>query len=521
MNQSMSRRGFLGGAFSLGALSGCGLLRVPGGTGAYGSPKLRFGVLTDIHIRHSADSVEDVFDAGGDMTYVNKALAYFDERGVDAVMIAGDLADKGQVSELQAVADAFYAAFPNGRSPRDGRPVEKVFVYGNHDWEGHIYGDWTAKRYGKDKALAHSLRGDYAGHYRRIFHEDYSPVFRKEIKGFTFIGHHWDGGDWGDTKPFERFKPWFEQHGRDIDPSKPFFYVQHPNPFGTCFGDWAWGHDTGVVPDVLSRCPNAVAFSGHSHYALTDERALWQGAFTSLGAGSMRGIGLPHNSRYGACSFENSPDSMDGNFFDPYKAMSNVTTWGKDFAAAQGLVVSVYDDRMVIERRDFVSGLALGYDWEMPLPMTAARPLNLRARADRAGRPAFPAGAKIRVEVDKARRRGGVDGRGNAVSSGPVKVYRIIFDPAEANPKARAIEYEVDYMATGDGYALKHFLADKYYLSPDDPRTKGPLTITMAADQIKGELTEVHVWPISSYGEMGQALKCKLPCNGGDDGKSV
>ena len=41
------------------------------------------------------------------------------------------------VEELEAVAEAWYRVFPNDRAP-DGRTVEKVFVYGNHDWQGWL-----------------------------------------------------------------------------------------------------------------------------------------------------------------------------------------------------------------------------------------------------------------------------------------------------------------------------------------------------------------------------------------------
>ena len=49
----------------------------------------------------------------------------------------------------------------------------------------------------------------------------------------------------------------------------------------------AWGHDKGIATKTLSNYPNAIAFSGHSHYSLTDERSIWQGAFTSIGQSSL------------------------------------------------------------------------------------------------------------------------------------------------------------------------------------------------------------------------------------------
>jgi hypothetical protein len=90
--------------------------------------------------------------------------------------------------------------------------------------------------------------------------------------------------------------------GKKIDPSLPFFYVQHPHLKDTCYGPWAWGHDAGITTKTLSAYPNAIAFSGHSHYSLTDERTIWQGAFTSVGTGSFRAMPVMRSSAHRASS---------------------------------------------------------------------------------------------------------------------------------------------------------------------------------------------------------------------------
>ena len=91
--------------------------------GAFGGCRLKFGVLSDVHIR--APKSEDL---------VEKAFAYFRDREVDAVLIAGDIADKGLKDELRRCAVAWNRVFPEGSG------VRQLFVYGNHDWEGWSYG---------------------------------------------------------------------------------------------------------------------------------------------------------------------------------------------------------------------------------------------------------------------------------------------------------------------------------------------------------------------------------------------
>lgn len=76
----LTRRGFFGSSAAFLAASGFGSVEALLG----GRPDLKFGVLSDIHIG-SRDSTETF----------RKALRYFRDRGVDAVMICGDLANYG------------------------------------------------------------------------------------------------------------------------------------------------------------------------------------------------------------------------------------------------------------------------------------------------------------------------------------------------------------------------------------------------------------------------------------------
>jgi hypothetical protein len=71
--------------------------------------------------------------------------------------------------------------------------------------------------------------------------------------------------------------------------------------------------------------------------------------------------------------------------------MGNIS-WG-----SQGMVMSVWRDRMVFERYDFVHGEKLGDDWVVPVltGKNAARAFSFENRRAVARAPEFPAGAKI------------------------------------------------------------------------------------------------------------------------------
>ena len=98
-----------------------------------GEARLRLGVLSDIHIYDEKNV--PVFE---------RALTFFRDRKADGVIIAGDMADRGLVDQLELVAKAWFKVFPENRRP-DGQPIEKLFVYGNHDVLGHDYGDTPKK----------------------------------------------------------------------------------------------------------------------------------------------------------------------------------------------------------------------------------------------------------------------------------------------------------------------------------------------------------------------------------------
>ena len=211
MGLMATRRWFIGGLASFGAFGGARVLRAAEGAFAGRKPLLSFGVVSDVHVGIAPDGKG--LDKGHDTATLDKAFAWFRDQGVDAVMIAGDIADKGCVAELEAVAGAWFRAFPGDAAP-DGRHVERLFVYGNHDWEGFRY-DGAAKQIFGDDLDAHTIRSDLAAAWKKAFGEEYSPVWRKEVKGYTFVGAHWTA-DWcrgSEEAGVPQAPEWFKANG--------------------------------------------------------------------------------------------------------------------------------------------------------------------------------------------------------------------------------------------------------------------------------------------------------------------
>ena len=351
----LTRRNFLGGALAFAAM------RPWRGLADGRRPLLRFGAISDLHVRGK----EGQFG----LEHLAKALRWYREMDVDGVVIAGDIADNGLVAELQLVADAWDEVFPGGTG-RDGRKVERLFIYGNHDIEGAKYNPALKVSAGE------IISTDRAAAWEKVFGEPYESVWEKKVNGYTFIGAHWV--NWGGVPEIEKY---FEGRAADLGGERPFFYIQHPHPSNTCHGPWAWGHDEGYATRALSRFPNAIALSGHSHHSLTDEKAIWQGAFTSIGTASMRYV-APMFGR------ENAGPSQLADL----RQMPEVDK----FSEQQGLLFSVYGDRMVVERRDFANDGALGAPWVVPLG-TPERPYDFAARRAAGKPPQFAPDAKVSI----------------------------------------------------------------------------------------------------------------------------
>lgn len=488
----VDRRAFLTGALAFGAARP---FRAAAGLFSSGTPNMTLGILTDVHIHMS--KTKDGFKLHAVDT-LKRTFEWFRDQGVDGISISGDMADLGFVEELNAIGRCWFDVFPDNKAP-DGRHVEKLFVYGNHDWEGYKYGR-AAKRYFGEKGYDHAIHKDPAAAWKNAFREEYAPVWRKEVKGYTFIGAHWTvGGCRGREETGARqAAPWFEANGSTIDPSKPFFYLQHPPLKNTCHCDWVWGQDTGEMTEILSRYPNAIALSGHSHASVNDERAIWQGDFTSIGCGSLSYVGMT----YGDVGRENDSAGMAFAAENPHKTTRRPgTSDGK-----QGLIARLYDDRIVIQRRDFVSMAAIGDDWVIPLPSKKPMPFAFAPRARESVAPQFEKGAALAAGYDRAKNRGNKN-----VKPEMQDVVRLTIPSACRAGEARAFDFEITFEGTDGTRDVRYAFASGFYRAETSKEAKVSTTCTIPLRRLKatGDL-RISVRPRNSFGKAGEAICVNL-----------
>ena len=330
-------------------------------------------------------------------------------------------------------------------------------------------------------------------------------MFEKTVNGYSFIGAHWcNGGCNGKKEKFSKgMKEFYAARKTPFDPAKPFFHIQHPHPRDTVHGEKVWGQDDGVTPSILSAYPNAIAFSGHSHTSLTDERAIWQGTFTAVGCASLRNVS----------------QGTPGAIWLPGGLENARTPKGKDYAAQngikamaitelmncrQGQLVRVYADRVVFSRREFVTGVQIGDDLVMPLPAAEKKPFAFAPRAAKAVAPEFPADAKLAVRRTKGLLRATKKKGGKKKGA---EIWELTIPAATATPSARAGVYEVTAKCADGAEKVFAMAVEGYRFPLTDPRATAPSTFRLACSRLPAGGGTFEVRAISCWGKKSAPLR--------------
>lgn len=479
----IGRRTFIG--FGAAFVAGFGKTVCGADAKTSGKTNLRVGVISDIHITASAPIADVRFE---------KALRYFDSRKADAVLLCGDIADYGLISELVRAGEIWDKVFPNNRRS-DGAHIEKLFHFGDHDNGGYAHSrhpDYARRKAEIDRDAI--FLADRKEVWRKAFHEDWSPIMVKRVKGYTFVlGNH------------QCLDPAVDRHGNVVpgvdtalaalkpDPSKPFFYSQHRILRGTAGGPDVWGQESGVVTKILANYPNCFAFCGHGHVQATDERSIWQGAFTAVEVPSLRYL-LQHPGREnGYCITDFKKNAQHP------PQMKMTSTWGDGHG---GMFMSVSGGAIVLERLDMDTHEKVGPDWIVPLARTAGKPYDHARRAKLDPAPAWPAGAQASVTFLK---------NGSNRAGAKADQYVVMFPSApSAGPAPRAYDYAVKAIGIKGG--VERTLCEKCVYSPyiyrSERRDRRLSMCVFATSELGGghDALRFEVRPRNAFGRAGRPL---------------
>ena len=369
----INRREFLlssGAAFMVAGCRTCGL---------FGRPNMVFGVISDIHVTTPKSC-----------RMLERAFVQFKRRGVDAVVIPGDLTDWGLKSGLVYVKRTWDKVFA-------GTGVVPLFCTGNHDFEGWWYGDMTmemhANGYSEDERLNdRKAPQQLARGWEEVFGEPFDWVRCRTVKGYDFVSAEFENGG------SSHLADWMKANGERFRYGKPFFFFQHLPIKGTTTDSYGWA-DKGTTKPILDPFPNCVAFTGHTHRPFIDERQIWQGTFTVIGTPSLSYAGLP-----GTEPHENGSGNRKGASKQAMQVIPNRL----NLRGGEGYVVSVWDDKIVVERHDVEENEEGAPAWVVPLPLgKAAQPFAEGVRDGAEPVPRFPDGAVLDIETRNTENRSG------------------------------------------------------------------------------------------------------------------
>ena len=244
-----------------------------------------FAVMSDTHFEN--------YNGIGAQAKVPRALKSLTSKGpLDALFVVGDLSNSGTAAQYKMFTDVF------SDSTNFLNPVgRKVYMMGNHD----NYSSNAASIYSSSLAVLNNG-------------ESYPLDQYMVINGFPFItisqrnGSNTDGyyASYGTSAYPEavcqQLSEWMKRAVSEC-PGKPIFVFTHVPPTNTMYSSWS-GEGAGTtapnwsmhpVGDVLADYPQAVVFSGHSHFPIGDPRSIHQGVsptssrhnyYTAIGTGS-------------------------------------------------------------------------------------------------------------------------------------------------------------------------------------------------------------------------------------------
>ena len=466
----LTRREFVGGMIASGSAAA-----FPHCAFASAQPNLRFGVASDIHIGGKKDAEATT----------ERVLRWFASQNVDAVLCPGDIAHSGNIRELEAFADVWHRVFQG-----NGKQVELMIATGNHDidaWGGR----W--KNFTEERMLAErfNYKDNLEKTWQRLFNQKWELIWRREVKGYTFIGSQWSS-----LKP--PIEGYFKAHAAELRGAKPFFYCQHEHPKGTCHGKYSMGDDRGESVRALSPFSNAVAFTGHSHCAISDERTVWQGAFTSIGAGCVH---------EGAGGF--NYDNVTAYWHPSYRkkfmcSMADPQSYGGDAKGGGCEIVEVYDDHLVVRRQSVVFMRPIGPAWIVPIPARNNGLFDFDLRAAHRTAPQFAAEAKISATFcPKGHALEGVAHKGEPC-------VHVSFPRAKTVEGCRVFDYLVEATAEGmDVPVVRKLIAAGFAYPEEDADIPGEALFS-AAELPKVKPIRFVVTPRDCFGLAGRPLVSTL-----------
>lgn len=304
-----------------------------------------------------------------------KTVKKFAKNQIDALQFCGDQTQNGKESEAKQFVSLLEEEF-------DLTKTAAVITHGNHDtyWTGCMTPAQFAEAFGEKVYTFDSDDTDYTTGNRHVV-----------VNGYHFLSVQIRAYSGKNLNNPVSDKAWLKRTLDAIvkeDPGHYIFLSCHCPVPDTVYGseaDWGIG-DWGASSDlasVLKDYPQVVLFSGHTHFAVNDERSISQTGFTAVQSGSVSDI----DAERGYAEF---PGSWVGGGGKADRRQYS-----------QGMLVEVDGaGRVRITRIDFRLGKQIKKCWYLD-PVSAdgshLERYSAKKREENNRRPAFGEGAALKV----------------------------------------------------------------------------------------------------------------------------
>ena len=296
------------------------------------------------------------------------ALQYTD-RGLDAVFFAGDIVNNARASQVESFKDVYEDVL-------DPAKVPFIFCLGNHDVKsGRPY---TYQELNLD--VFYRILGDAYRSYDAENSDLQLGFVHQVVGGYHFLainpmdtGYLSEVGDESGAKYSPEAKAWLDRMLAQITAEHPDRYVfltTHPMLRGLAYGGdlvmntLFW--NTVELLDILNKYPQVVAFGGHLHFPISDERSIMQDKVTNINCGAMSYMA-----------------TENGGFRD----MASVTVMKDASRVSNGHLVQIDEDgNLRIIRMNFTLHKTIKEPWVLPAPSPDGAHLKCytKARGDAA-----------------------------------------------------------------------------------------------------------------------------------------
>jgi 3',5'-cyclic AMP phosphodiesterase CpdA len=306
-------------------------------------PLLVFPVISDIHMNAKSDQTFEKFKTT--LKQLNDLVPR-----QDAFVIVGDLTDNGLMPEYEKFKSAYHA--------HKQKNAASLIAIGNHDYWNDLSVADAQKRYLEETGMS-------------------SIYYHQVIKGFHFIVLGTEDGVTEGTfsvKQIQWLSEKLKQANAD-DPKKPIFVFHHQPIKDTIYGsEWGFTENRDLFYDTLKLYPQAITFSGHTHYPLDDPKIIHQKDFTTIGTSTGAYLWLDAGRIQGEV-----PEGAD--------------------ILNQALVVEVYENKVLIKPRDIHNNDWTREPFEISYPASKDKFKYTEARRDKKA-PFFTREAMLSVVND-------------------------------------------------------------------------------------------------------------------------